>query len=148
MRRRKNSPQDALKDVRRFLKYRARSVAEVVRKLSDFGYDQEVIDKTVETLKKTGEIDDEEFAYIYASDMLTVYGYGPFAIRRKLTQLGIDEETALSAIDRVLSENDLNQVMLKILTLHKVSKGKIKDFLARRGFSYDQIRGLNIEGGA
>jgi len=148
MRRRKSNLQDALKDARRFLKYRARSVAEVVRKLSDFGYDQEVIGNVVETLKRSGEINDEEFAYIYASDMLTVYGYGPFAIHRKLAQLGVDEETALSAIDRVLSENDLNQVMLKILTLHRVSKEKIKDFLARRGFSYDQIRGLDIEGGA
>lgn len=80
--------------------------------------------------------------------MLTVQGYGPYRIKAKLKQLGVPEEFIDDALDKVLREVDLESLVKRIVQLHKVDRGELREFLYRRGFSSEYTQALDIEGGA
>ncbi|MEJ5230196.1 MAG: regulatory protein RecX [Pseudothermotoga sp.] len=143
-----NEEQQAISYAKKLLKFRARSKGELRARLIEKGFSQTVVDKVVNDFEKTGVIDDEKFAYLFAYDMLVVHGYGPFRIRAKLHQFGIAEQITDRVIDRVLNQIDLVEVMKKVVQLHKVDREKSREFLYRRGFSSELVKLLDIEGGA
>lgn len=126
---------DPLNDALRFIRYRARSEWEVENKLRQRGYSQEVIQKTISTLKEKGFIDDEKFAYLYAYDNLTLHYKGPFRIRYELRQLHVDEYTIEDAIKKVVSEVDVSEIIKKIT--EGLDEHKKREKLYRQGFGGD-----------
>ncbi|HOJ88920.1 MAG TPA: regulatory protein RecX [Pseudothermotoga sp.] len=143
-----NDLQQALNYAKRLLKFRARSKKELEERLMQKGFLQQIVQSTVEELEKSGLINDEKFAYLFAYDMLTVQGYGPYRIKAKLKQLGVPEEFIDDALDKVLREVDLESLVKRIVQLHKVDRGELREFLYRRGFSSEYTQALDIEGGA
>jgi len=148
MENRLNEEQQAVSYAKKLLKFRARSKGELQTRLIEKGFSQTVVDKVVNDFERTGAIDDEKFAYLFAYDMLVVHGYGPFRIKAKLRQLGVGEDIIDLVIDRVLNQIDLVGVMKKVVRLHKVDREKSREFLYRRGFSSELVKLLDIEGGA
>lgn len=138
---------DALKYAKRLLKFRVRSRAEIRDRLAMKGFDPETIEAVIDRLEKSGFLDDEKFAYLYAGDMLVVHGYGPVRIRMKLKQLKVDDEVIDRVLERVMQETDVRQVMKKLLESRKLSDHEAREFLFRRGFTTKEIDLLE-EGGA
>lgn len=132
------------------LGYRARSEQEIRNKLSQKGYEDDIIENTIQYLKKINYIDDYAFAKALVEDELKLKQSGEGLIRQKLYQKGIsseicqrvleeliDEENAIKACKK-LAEKKLNTTYRKDLPLDK--KRKVVAFLQRRGYSFDVIR--------
>ncbi len=143
-----NDLQRALSYAKTLLRFRVRSKKELHERLLQKGFSDQIVQDVIENLEKTGLIDDEKFAYLFAYDMLTVQGFGPHRIKAKLKQLGVPEHLINEAIDKVMKEVDLVSVMKKIVHLHKVDSENVREFLYRRGFSTEYLRSFDIEGGA
>lgn len=124
----KNPKSDAL----RLLKFRIRSEKELALRLKEKGYSNEEIEDTIKELKNKGFIDDEKFAYLYAYDSLTLHKKGPFRIRMELIKLGVDEYIIEDAINKVLSEVDLEEIKKEITK--GLNEKKAREVLYRKGF--------------
>lgn len=144
----KNDLQDALSYAKKLLRFRARSKNELKERLFQRGFSDQTVQSAIESLERAGLIDDEKFAYLFAYDMLTVHGFGPYKIKAKLKQLGISQEVIDNTVDKVMREVDLVNLLKRIVQLHKVEDGKIREFLYRRGFSSEYLQVFDIEGGA
>lgn len=138
---------EAIKYAKRLLKFRLRSRAELRDRLLMKGFDAETVEAALESLERSGFLDDEKFAYLYAGDMLTVHGYGPLKIKMKLKQLKVDEEVIERVLERVMKEEDVKQIMRRILEKEKLEGPKAREYLFRRGFTAKEIDLLK-EGGA
>ncbi|MBO8160409.1 MAG: RecX family transcriptional regulator [Thermosipho sp. (in: Bacteria)] len=125
---RKNPINDAL----RLLKYRIRSEKELRLRLSEKGYTNEEIEKTINYLKEKKFIDDEKFAYLYAYDSLVVHKKGPFRIKMELRNFGVDEYIIKDALEKVLSEVNLQEIKQEIVK--GLDEKKAREVLYRKGF--------------
>lgn len=84
----------------RFLEPRARSVAEVRRRLTGTGYRPDLVDGAIERLLELGVLDDEAFARAWVESRDRARPRGERAIRQELGLKGIDRTT----MDLVLAE--------------------------------------------
>ncbi len=132
-----------------YLSRRMRSEKEVYDKLVDKEINDEIIEKTIDFLKKYNYINDENFVKHYIKDKLNLKGHGKKKIVYDLKNLGID----INIIENYFEDNfdfyeSEEQTALK-LALKKVKnldisdfkqRKKLNDYLLRRGFSYDIIK--------
>jgi regulatory protein len=95
-----DDPAVVLEAAARFLEQRARSVAEVRRRLSGAGYQTELVEAAIERLLEFGMLDDEAFARAWVESRDRARPRGERAIRQELGLKGVDRAT----IDLVLSE--------------------------------------------
>ncbi len=116
----------------RFIKFRARSEWEVANKLRHYGFSEEVISETLKKLKEKGFIDDEKFAYLYAYDSLVIHYKGPYRIRYELKQLHVDEYIIEDAINKVLNEVNVSEIIEKLT--RGLDEHKKREKLYRQGF--------------
>jgi regulatory protein len=137
---------EALKYAKRLLKFRVRSKAELRDRLLMKGFDPKTVKAALESLEKSGFLDDEKFAYLYADDMLIVHGYGPLRIKMKLKQLKVDEEVIERVLERIMKETDVKQIMKRLLEKEKLKGPEAREYLFRRGFTAKEIDLLK-EGG-
>ena len=83
------SAERALADAYRLLGHRARSRAELRRRLLQQEHDEVVVHAGLERLADEGLLDDGEFARRYVADKRTLAGWGSQRIRRGLAELGV-----------------------------------------------------------
>jgi len=76
----------------RFLEARARSVAEVRRRLGDAGYRPELIDGAIARLLEIGLLDDEAFARHWVESRDRARPRGEIALKRELRLRGVDPQ--------------------------------------------------------
>ena len=95
-----DDPAVVLEAAARFLEPRARSVAEVRRRLTGAGYKPELVDGVIERLLEFGMLDDEAFARAWVESRDRARPRGERAIRQELGLKGVDRST----IDLVLAE--------------------------------------------
>lgn len=116
-------------------------------KLAAGMYPQEVIDNTIEYVKKYGYIDDSRYAYNYVNAKSRVKSRK--VIMAELKNRGISEEMISQLYcDRSPDEEDL--LIQKLLQKKKYNresasyeeKMKIKAYLMRKGFSMDRISAM------
>lgn len=130
----------------KFLSYRPRSEKEIKDRMTKKEYEDEVINNTLEWLKKYDLVNDRDFVEEYVKSKASKYGRS--RIRLELRRKGLDD----NIVDDVLNneyehekeyEIALEQAKRKI----KVYKGespqaiyrKLGGYLQRRGFSYDIV---------
>jgi regulatory protein len=128
------------------LDYRPRSEKEINQKLEKKGIPPEVIANTIERLRRNGLVNDEQFAQAWVENRsefrplsrkalayeLRQKGLSGAAIQQALTNLEIDEEDL--AYQAALKQSR------KLKNLEKPDfRRKLSGFLARRGFSYENI---------
>jgi len=139
---------DALKYAFLLLRYRPRSTNEMCQKLRLKGYDQQVIDKTIEELTAKKELDDLKFAKLLISDFMANRPLGKKLLRYKLKQKGISEEivgAALEDFDTVYSQSDniYNLAKKRIELYHGLpsleAKHKLYGYLLRKGFDAESV---------
>mgnify|MGYP000870034388 CR=1 FL=1 len=134
----------------KLLGYRARSEHEIRIRLSQKGYESEVIEGTVQFLKKNNFIDDYAFAKALVNDELNLKQSGEGLIKQKLLQKGINKEICQIVLDEMLDE-EKSFAACKQLAEKKLSTTyrndtpidkarKVVAFLQRRGYPYSMIR--------
>lgn len=83
----------------RFLEARARSVAEVRRRLADAGYRPELVEGTIARLLAIGLLDDEAFARHWVESRDRARPRGEIALKRELRLRGVDAQVIAAVLD-------------------------------------------------
>jgi len=131
------------------LQIRQRSEKELIDRLSEKGYSDEIQKKVVGQLKDIGLVCDSKFAKAWIDSRLKARPKGDVVLRHELALKGIDE----GIIDKALSEKQKTEEVLarelaenRMKRLKGVPKLKAKkrlhDYLARRGFKFDVIEDI------
>ena len=127
-----------------FLSYRARSEKEIRQNLRKHEMPEEVIEETLERLRKAGLANDNEFAQTWVENRNTFRPRSRRALAMELRQKGLDDETVHSAVQEwtknALAYEAAQKRLgrLKGLEWNEFRK-KLSEFLARRGFPYSVI---------
>jgi regulatory protein len=128
----------------KYLAYRPRSSAEVVRYLSQKGVAPKVRDLVLDRLRGAGLVDDNAFAQFWVENRESFRPQGRRLLRQELRQKGISE----GLIDEVLSgvEEDRSAyaaaVQRAVRYAHledEAFREKMYGYLRRRGFDYEVV---------
>jgi regulatory protein len=126
----------------KLLNYRPRAERELQRRLEQKGYSQEVVEITINNLKRLGYIEDRAFARYWVK--MRIGKKGCFALRQELLGKGIDA----AIINGILAELDPEAEYNYALNIAKKKIGysggrcpysRLASFLGRRGFSCEVI---------
>jgi len=134
----------------RFLAHRSRTIHEVRQKLLKKKFPEKKIERILDDLQESGLLNDRQFAEMYIRDQLTSRPTGRLLLKQKLRQLGVEKQLAEEVLDEIfqsVSQQDaVHRAAEKFL---RTRAGRVKDpvafrnrlagFLARRGFSWDDI---------
>lgn len=127
-----------------FLSYRVRSEKEIRQNLFKHEIPEEVIEQTLERLRESGLVNDNQFARVWVENRNTFRPRSRRALTMELRQKGLDDETVQAAVSN-LDENALayesankRAGRLKGLEWDEFRK-KLSEYLARRGFPYSVI---------
>jgi regulatory protein len=104
MRAQLTDPAPVMEAAAAFIAVRARSVAEVRRRLRHLGYPHALVDAVVDRLVEIGYLDDAAFAQAWVESRDRARPRGQSAIRRELALKGVSREVA----DAVLAERAAN----------------------------------------
>lgn len=133
----------------KYLSYKIRSKAQVVKKLEDEMFPEHIINKVLNILEKYNYINDENFAKIYIKNAVDMKGYGQFRISYNLENMGVSKdifEKYLYDTNFIDEKKKAVQLLEKktkninISTITYKNKQKFYTYLAQRGFSYDCIK--------
>lgn len=154
-----DDPAVVLEAALRFLEARARSTAEVRRRLTSAGYRGELVDGAIARLTELGVLDDEQFARAWVESRDRARPRGERALRQELALKGIDKGVS----DEVLEERRENgagtevdlEAARRLLARNARSLARIADprvrrqrayaLLARNGFDPDICRQASAE---
>lgn len=141
--------QRALQDALRLLSYRARSVAEMQRRLVDKGYAAASVEGTIGRLEELGLLNDLEFARSWVENRQTFRPRGRRALISELRRKGVSTEIIDQVLEEMLEEGEQAELALSLARKRAVRLGsldrqaftrRLYSFLARRGFAGSLIR--------
>ena len=129
----------------KYLNSKLRTEKEIKKKLKDF--DQDIIDYTIERLKKEGYLDQNKYIKAYINDEVNLKLVGPNKILFELKKLGFKEVDILNYLDtfeKIVWEEKINKYIdKKIKANHNLSanvlKHKILEDLINKGFRKEDI---------
>lgn len=154
-----DDPAVVLEAALRFLEVRARSVAEVRRRLTSAGYRPELVEGAVERLTELGVLDDEAFARSWVESRDRARPRGERALRLELARKGIEREISdevledrreaaegievdVEAARRLLAKNER---ALARVAEPRARRQRAYALLARNGFDPDVCREVSAE---
>jgi len=134
----------------RLLGRRQHSSSELRRKLWNKDYEQKLIDRIIQDLKKSGYLDDENFIRAFVAEKSKTKSWSTKKIKSELLKRGIDSKL----IDRMLNgqtvESDFENAMklankkyealLKRNLERKDLRNKLSTYLFSKGFEYELIK--------
>lgn len=124
---------------------------QIITKLHQKQYPVPVIAEVIEKLERWGYLNDTEYAESFVHDQVRFKPKSRRAILYELQKRGIEKNTAVTALEKMLPESVCDEETLALKALSKKIQGYRKlpkekgirqagDFLLRQGFSYDIIR--------
>ena len=133
----------------RLFKYRIRSSFEIVSKLEEKGFEQEIIKEVINYFSDLTLIDDHVFAQKWIESRLR-RPYGSNRIKQELKQKGLPKDIIETEIVKALHNDDYKEIDIvrklvrkRIEKYRGIDKTKIKQrvygYLQRRGFSFEAI---------
>jgi len=127
-----------------FLSYRARSEKEIRQNLLKHEIPEEVVENTLERLRKAGLANDNDFARAWVENRNTFRPRSKKALAIELRQKGLDDEAIQASLSDVDEEALAYETGLKRATRLKALersefRKKLSEFLVRRGFSYSVV---------
>lgn len=134
--------EQALQYALRLLAYRPRSQAEVRQRLEQRGWNERIIEETLERLRQNGLLNDAAFAHSWVENRQTFRPRGRRLLVQELRQKGLDEQTIQDAV----SDTDEEEAAYTAArTRAQRLKGleprlfyrRLTAYLVRRGFSYE-----------
>jgi regulatory protein len=135
----------------RLLTCRARSRAEIVDKLREKGFKDDVVGRVLADLERYGYINDRRFAEQWAASRVRGRGLGPRRIEQELKQKGISREMIREVLSETFPSEDEDAAAKKAAERKlrsmrnlepAVRKRRLAGFLERKGFSPEIIRSL------
>jgi regulatory protein len=135
----------------RLLAVRARSVADLRRRLAREGPDPRHVTAAIERLVAAGVVDDAEYARGRVRSRLRSQGTSARRLRQELARDGVASDVAAEAVSEVFEDEavDVGAVVEQIArrraaTLkgldREVARRRLYGFLARRGYEADDVR--------
>lgn len=148
--------QDKLQDAKsvalNYISYKPRTKYEVRRRLEREEYPENLIEDVIAYLESLEYLDDHSYARLFAEERFSSKGYGPYRVRQDLRKRGVKSDIIDQALgevfDRVsVKEEALRQAKKRWPRLSyeedpRKRKKKLSDFLARRGYPFEVIRGV------
>ncbi len=128
----KKGMSDPLKYASLLMRYRPRSEREMRERLSR-KFSEEEVERTIETLKEKGILDDERFALMMAKNELEVKFHGPRMIKSKLIKLGVSEDVIERALEKAMRDFNVRSKMEELRKKFEDFR-KLREYLYRRGF--------------
>jgi regulatory protein len=127
-----------------FLSYRARSEKEIRQNLRRHEIAEEVIEETLERLRKAGLANDNDFARAWVENRNTFRPRSKKALAIEMRQKGLDDEVIQASLSNLDEEALAYETALKRVTRFKELernefRKKLSEFLVRRGFSYSVV---------
>jgi regulatory protein len=128
---------------------RAYSRGELRKKVAPIGKQDPVIEKTLDRLEQLNLLNDHEYAYNFALHHIRQGGWGPAKVKETLCRRDVATDVIRHAIERVLSEIDIEALLIEYIGKHCRSHGsptnpkdikKLALHLMRRGFEENQIK--------
>ncbi|WP_338043941.1 RecX family transcriptional regulator [Paenibacillus lutrae] len=139
---REDERHDAYLRAVRFVAVRPRSQHEVRRKLKEIGYEDELIELTINRLLDQKYLDDAEFAKIWTEQRIQYQRKGRNAVRYELAQKGLSKDEISKALSSVDENEELEGAMVVGRKKWKATSGETMDrkrktasFLLRRGYT-------------
>lgn len=134
----------AIQQAMLYLSYRARSESEIRQNLRKHEFTDDVIDHTLERLRRGGLANDSGFAQGWVENRSAFRPRSRRMLSMELRQKGIDDETSADALKNVDDEALAYEAAQKRAPRFKdlewnEYRKKLSEFLARRGFSYPVI---------
>lgn len=134
----------------RLLEHRARTRAEMRRRLLGKGFPPDVVEACVAELEGMGLLDDRAFAEAFARDRLRLRPRGRRLLVRELRARGVEQGLAEAAVSDVLvaegeSEHDAARRAAEAWVRRsprRRDRRRLYGYLARRGFSAEVIRAV------
>ena len=129
-----------------YLGYKMRTEKEMVKKLSEGGYNEEIIARVMAFLVKYGYIDDRVYCRKYIKETLKLRPKGKFLIKQELRQRGIDEDIINEEIEEadIDEESQAEELLMKkyedFASMDHKELAKVYGFLQRKGYSYSVIK--------
>ncbi|QUH22160.1 RecX family transcriptional regulator [Alkaliphilus sp. B6464] len=131
------------------LSYRARSEKEIKNKMFQKGYEDSIIDQSIEFLYRYKYLDDKEFALSFAKDKINLKSAGEKLIRQELFYKGISSDIINDVINVLMDEDKqytaaLELAKKKLNSTYKhddkqAKQRKLCSFLQRKGYSYSIV---------
>lgn len=142
------------------LSYRARSTAELRRRLLRKAFAPAIVDRCIEDMRERGYLDDGAFAEAFVRDRLRLRPRGRRRLISELRAKGVEADAAASAVDRVLLETEATEDQLAMeaarawVDRHRTrlrkaagdpvaraqARRSLYGYLGRRGFAPDAVR--------
>lgn len=126
-----------------FLSFRPRSIDETRRFLQLKCYSEDIIDKIIAFLIETGFLNDQKFASWWIDSRCRARPCGPIKLKMELRQKGVSTEiiNLVSDLDYVkLAKTAAKKFSGKLTEKDpKIRAVKLRNFLGRRGFTWNQI---------
>ena len=133
----------------KLLAAKPRSVAELRERLLEKAWaDEQAVDYALEKLKSYGYLDDERFAFGFASYRVRQKPVGRQRLARDLQTKKVSKETADAALELVFQETPEEELIDRAIERRERLRGRpatreesksLFDHLLRRGFSYDLV---------
>ncbi len=142
----------------RFLATRPRTEREIRTRLREKEFSDQEISDVIQDLRRTGLVDDREFARMVIRDARSLRPSGARLLRSKLVLLGVNPATVDEVLAEELPATDQLEAARK-LAAHFLAKAaaarrrdppeklrtRLSGFLARRGFPWETIRDVTRE---
>jgi regulatory protein len=156
------SGERVLGDAYRLLGHRARSRAELRRRLLQKEHEEEVVDTVLERLADEGLLDDAEFARRYVADTRALARWGSQRIRRGLAELGVAAPVIDAAVGSADAGGDEDAEYARALAVLaakgpprpplEAARRRAYEVLVRRGFAsglaYRAVRSWSSDAGS
>ncbi len=126
-----------------FLSYRPHSVYEVRTRIRRYAPDiaEEKTNALVDRLKREGYLSDQEFAQWFAGSRASNRPRSRRALFAELAAKGIEKEI----IEAVLPRGDQEAIRVAVARHKNLTREKLMGYLARQGFSYDDVKAALLE---
>lgn len=130
-----------------YIETRLRTEKEIIKYLEKKGYNTNTISDVLNRLKSNNLINEVKYVEAYTNDKINLSSYGPFKIKRDLSDLGISIEVIenyLNTIDDEVWSNKLDKIIdkkvksMKNKSLYMI-KNKLRADLTILGFDKDMI---------
>lgn len=140
---RPNTAERAKNAAFRLLSARAYSCAEVRERLRRRGFQEPVVEQTLDELRRLKLVDDRDYALRFVEERMRIRPAGRALLRHDLKKRGIDSATAEEALDEVFAGVDPEVVALDLLrsrrrrylgVARRKALSRMYGFLGRRGF--------------
>ena len=132
----------------RLLEYRARSRAELARRLRQAGFAEDIIEEVLERLSDIGFVDDARFSQSWVESRSVGRGIGKARIKWELRQKGVEADLVEEALSEIDEETEYKSAVLAARAKwekdHSPDAGakrrRLASYLQRQGFVWDVIK--------